>query len=110
MKLIVAVVNKDDAVLALEALVSHGYRITTSQTTGGFLRKENITLFTGVENEQVEEAVHLIQDNCHTRVQKTGLLPSLMNSGELYVLEEEQELEVGGAVIFVLDVDQFIKS
>jgi uncharacterized protein YaaQ len=110
MKLIVAIVNKDDAILALEALVSRGYRVTASKTTGGFLRKENATLFTGVEDEDVADAVRLIQENCHTRVQTMGGLPSLMASGELYVLEESQEVEVGGAVIFVLDVAQFIKS
>ncbi|MBN1876084.1 MAG: cyclic-di-AMP receptor [Anaerolineae bacterium] len=110
MKLIVGIVNKDDAVLAQEALVSQGYRVTTAKTTGGFLHKENVTLFTGVGDEEVAETVQLIQENCHTRVQKMGGIPSLMASGELYILEDSQEVEVGGAVIFVLDVAQFIKS
>ena len=110
MKLIVSIVNKDDAVLALDALISAGYRVTTSQAIGGFLRRENAMLFTGVEDENVEEVVRLIQENCHTRVQKMGTLPSLMTSGELYILEEDEDVKVGGAVIFVLDVAQFIKS
>lgn len=109
MKLIVGIVNKDDAVLALEALVSEGYRVTTVRTTGGFLGKENVTLFSGVADEQVEEAVQLIRENCQARVQKISELPSLLSSGQSYVLEEDQELEVGGAVIFVLQVAQFIK-
>lgn len=110
MKLIVSIVNKDDAVPLLATLVTNGYRVTTSKTAGGFLRKENVTLFTGVEDDQVEDVVRLIQDNCHTRTQRVGSLPPLMESGELYVLDNTEEVEVGGAVTFVLDVTQFSKT
>jgi uncharacterized protein YaaQ len=110
MKLIVSIVNKDDAVPLLATLVTNGYRVTTSKTAGGFLRKENVTLFTGVEDDQVEDVVRLIQDNCHTRTQRVGSLPPLMESGELYVLDSTEEVEVGGAVTFVLDVTQFSKT
>jgi len=109
MKFIVSVVNKDDAWPLVDVLVTNGYRVTTFKTAGGFLRKENVTLFTGVEDEQVEDAVRLIQDNCHTRTQGVGSLPPVMESGELYVLATE-EVEVGGAVIFVLDIAQFLKA
>jgi uncharacterized protein YaaQ len=109
MKFIVSVVNKDDARSLVDVLVASGYRVTTLKTAGGFLRKENVTLFTCVEDEQVENVVRLIQDNCHTRTQHVGALPPVMESGELYVLATE-EVEVGGAVIFVLDVAQFLKA
>ena len=109
MKFIVSVVNKDDALPLVDVLVTNGYRVTTFKTAGGFLRKENVTLFTGVEDEQVEDIVQLIQDNCHTRIQRVGSLPPLMESGESYVLATE-EVEVGGAVIFVLDVAQFLRA
>lgn len=109
MKLIVSIVNKDDAWPLVDALVANGYRVTTSRTAGGYLRKENVTLFSGVEDEQVEDAIRLIQENCHTRIQYAGSLPPIMETGELYVLATE-EVEVGGAVIFVLDVAQFLKT
>ncbi|RLC84761.1 MAG: hypothetical protein DRI79_12395 [Chloroflexi bacterium] len=109
MKFIVSVVNKDDVLPLVEALVTNGYGVTTFKTAGGFLRKENVTLFTGVEDEQVEDVIRLIRDNCHTRIQRVGSLPPVMESGESYVLATE-EVEVGGAVIFVLDVVQFLKA
>ena len=109
MKLVVGIVNKDDAGALLDTLVANGYRVTWFQTIGGFLRKENVTVFTGVEDEQVEQAVRLIQEQCHTRVQSVGSLPPIMKSGEVYALDTE-EVEVGGAVIFVLDVAQFLKA
>ncbi len=109
MKFIVSVVNKDDALPLVNVLITSGYRVTTFKTAGGFLRKENVTLFTCVEDEQVEEVVRLIQDNCHTRIQQVGSLPPVMETGESYLLGTE-EVEVGGAVIFVLDVAQFLKA
>lgn len=109
MKLVVSIVNKDDAGSLVDVLVTNGYRVTTSKTAGGFLRKDNVTLFTGVEDGQVEEVVRLIRDNCHTRTQRVGSLPPIMESGELYILDTE-EVEIGGAVIFVLDVAQFLKA
>ena len=109
MKFIVSVVNKDDTLPLVDVLVTNGYRVTTFQTAGGFLRKENVTLFTVVEDEQMEEVIHLIQDNCHTRIERVGSLPPVMESGESYALATE-EVEVGGAVIFVLDVAQFVRA
>ena len=110
MKFVIGVVNKDDALPLIDVLVKSGYRVTMSKTTGGFLRKENATLFTCVEDEQVEEVICLIQENCHTRTQRMGSLPPVMESGELYVLDTDEEVKVGGAVIFVLDVAQFLKA
>jgi uncharacterized protein YaaQ len=109
MKFIVSVVNKDDSGPLLDVLVASGYRVTTLKTTGGYLRKENVTLFTCIHDEQVEDVVCLIQDNCHTRTQRMGSLPPVLESGEWYVLDTE-EVEVGGAVIIVLDVAQFLKA
>jgi uncharacterized protein YaaQ len=110
MKFIISIVNKDDAVPLLDVLVTSGYRVTTTKTAGGFLRKENVTIFTCVEDGQVEDVVRLIQENCHTRTQRMGSLPPVMESGELYVLDTDEEVVVGGAVIFVLDVVQFLKA
>ena len=109
MKFIVSVVNKDDVLPLVDALVTNGYGATTLKSAGGFLRKENVTLFTCVEDEQVEEVIRLIQDNCHARIQRVGSLPPVMEAGASYVLGTE-EVEVGGAVTFVLDVVQFLKT
>jgi uncharacterized protein YaaQ len=109
MKFIVSVVNKDDAQPLVDVLVTSGYRVTVFKTAGGFLRKENVTFFTCVEDVQVEDVVRLIQENCHTRTQRVGSLPPVMESGELYFLTTE-EVQVDGAVIFVLDVMQFLKA
>jgi uncharacterized protein YaaQ len=109
MKFVVSIVHKEDAPALVDRLVTSGFRVTTWNTTGGFLREESVTLFSGVADEHVDDLVRLIQDNCRTRTQHVGSLPSVMASGETYVLETE-EAKMGGTVIFVLDVAQFLKA
>jgi uncharacterized protein YaaQ len=46
---------------------------------------------------------------CHARIQRVGSLPPVMEAGASYVLGSEK-VQVGGAVIFVLDVVQFLKT
>lgn len=109
MKFVVSVVHKEDARLLVEALVAQKYRVTAWHTTGGFLREENVTLFSAVEDEQVDDLIRLIQSNCKTRTQHVASLPSQFESGELYEVNT-REVTVGGAAIFVLDVDRFVKA
>jgi len=106
MKLIMSIVNSDDAGRLVDALTSAGYRATTISTTGGFLRQGNATIFVGVEDEQVPDLLQLIRQNCHTRRQFVNPLPPVMEPGEMY-MPTPVEVQVGGATVFVLDVAQF---
>lgn len=108
MKLIVSVVHSDDAPGLLEALTQRQYRATTIGTTGGFLREGNATVLVGVEADQVDDVLALIRENCRTRTQYMNPLPPVMEPGELH-LPYPVEVEVGGATIFVLDVDRFVR-
>jgi uncharacterized protein YaaQ len=106
MKLIVAIVNADDKRALLDALVQGGYRATVVSTTGGFLREGNATVLVGTENEKLEGALQAIRENCHTRTQFVNPLPPIMEPGELY-MPTPVEVQVGGAAVFVLDVDRY---
>ncbi len=106
MKLLISVINSDDAHPLVDALMGDGYRATTISTTGGFLREGNATLLIGVADEDVEKVLKIIKDNCHTRTQYVNPLPPTMESGELY-MPTPIEVLVGGAVVFILDVDRF---
>ena len=106
MKLLISVINSDDAHPLVDTLMGDGYRATTISTTGGFLREGNATLLIGVADEDVEKVLKIIKDNCHTRTQYVNPLPPTMESGELY-MPTPIEVQVGGAVVFILDVDRF---
>ena len=105
MKLLVSIVNSDDARGLNEALVREGYRATTISTTGGFLRQGNATILIGIEEEKVDKVLDIIRHNCHTRTQYVNPLPPIMESGELY-MPSPVEVQIGGAVVFVLSVER----
>ena len=105
MKLIVSIVNSDDARGLNDALVQKGYRSTTISTTGGFLRQGNATILIGTEDVKVDDILDIIHNNCRTRSQYVNPLPPVMESGELY-MPSPVEVQIGGAVVFVLNVDR----
>ncbi len=65
MKLIVAIVRDIDDRRVIDQLVSQGYRVTRLASTGGFLRRGNVTLLVGVEGEhQVHAVFDLLRETC----------------------------------------------
>ncbi|WP_058487028.1 cyclic-di-AMP receptor [Defluviitalea phaphyphila] len=105
MKLITAIIHDDDAHGVMDELSKHGFGVTKLASTGGFLKSGNTTLIIGAEEDKVEEAIKLIEKRCKSRKQITSAnLPST----EGYI-PYPIEVTVGGATIFVLDVDQFKK-
>jgi uncharacterized protein YaaQ len=105
-KLVVAVVHNEDARVLIDALIKREYRATWIHSSGGFLKQSNATVLLGVEDGKVEEVIGLVRENCHTRTQVVSPIPPIMEPGEFF-LPYPLEVEVGGAVIFVLPVERF---
>lgn len=106
MKLVMSIVNSDDAEQLVNALTRAGYRATTISTTGGFLRQGNATIFVGTKDENVENVLQLIKETCCTRSEYVSPLPPVMEPGEMYV-PTPVDVQMGGATVFVMDVVQF---
>lgn len=107
MKLIIAIVQDQDAPSLIEDLTDHEYGVTKLTSTGGFLKAGNTTLLIGLEEEDLDNAVNLIERNCKTREITTSLMTVTM-PGDTYI-PYPLEVKVGGATLFILDVDQHIK-
>ncbi|WP_422484845.1 cyclic-di-AMP receptor [Gudongella sp. DL1XJH-153] len=107
MKLVVAIVQDQDAQNVITDLTEKEYRVTKLASTGGFLKAGNTTLLSGVDNDQVDEVIGIIEKNCKTREITTSLLTVTM-PGDTYI-PYPLEVKVGGATVFVLDVEQHIK-
>lgn len=107
MKLIVAIVQDQDAPSLIDDLTEREFRVTKLASTGGFLKSGNTTLLIGVEDEQVDVVTKVIEDNCKTREITTSLLTVTM-PGDTYV-PYPLEIKVGGATVFVLDIEQHIR-
>lgn len=108
MKLVVAVVQGQDANGLVSALARRGFRVTQINSAGGFLREHNVTLLMGVENEQVRELFQIIRENCHTRTQYVNPLLPIMEPGEFY-MPHPVEVQVGGAAVFVLRMARYVR-
>ena len=61
MKLILAVVRDIDSEAVIRTLVDAGYRVTRLASTGGFLRRGNMTLMIGVEEGDVQTVTELMR-------------------------------------------------
>ena len=108
MKLIQAIVHNDDADAVIRALLAKGFRATRMASTGGFLREGNTTICVGTEDDKVDDVLRLIKENCHTRTEYVNPLPPMMEAGELYI-PTPVEVQVGGATVFVVDVERYEK-
>jgi uncharacterized protein YaaQ len=64
MKLILAIVRSIDAGPAIDELVTQGYRVTRVASTGGFLRRGNVTLLIGVEDPKVDPVIDILRETC----------------------------------------------
>ena len=62
MKLVVAIVRDQDAGRAIDNLIGREYRATRINTAGGFLKRGNATILIGVEDEQVDDVLEVLQD------------------------------------------------
>lgn len=108
MKLLIAIVQDADVNFLMDALTDNGYRVTRLSTTGGFLKKGNTTLLIGVEEEKLNEVLEIIESNCKRRNTTTTIInPSAESS--LLTNTVPVDITVGGATIFILDVDQYIR-
>ena len=107
MKLVIAIVQDNDVNLLMDDLVENEFSVTKLSTTGWFLREGNTTLLLGVEEDRLQTAIDLIEKNGKKRKATTTFLNSSVQGSMFNSLPVE--IEVGGATVFVLDIDQFYK-
>ena len=103
-------IQDDDAIDLIEELTDKDYRVTKLATTGGFLKSGNTTLMIGVEEKEVKNLINVIEDVCKRRKEMVPTsTPNTIGTNSGMYVPYPIEVEVGGATIFVLDVDQFYK-
>lgn len=106
MKMITAIVNKEDSKHVCNALIKEGFSVTRLSTTGGFLMAGNMTLLIGTEDEKVDACIDLISQCCK---QRTEVVPSTASYGVGLATAYPLQVTVGGATVFVTNVERFEK-
>ena len=108
MKLVFAIVSNDDGNTVMRELNKEGFSVTKMASTGGFLRAGNTTLLVGTEEEKVEPCINIIEKHSAKRKQVV-FSPEPYIGGTAGYASLPSEIEVGGATIFVVDVERFEK-
>ena len=106
--MVVAIVQDKDAARLLPKLVKEGFSATRLSSSGGFLRSGNTTLLLGVEEERLEQLISLIRATCQQRNEMLTQSQPVISPVDAHI-PFPIEVPVGGATLFVLNVEQFLK-
>lgn len=108
MKLIMAIISDEDSNAVISELGQGGFGVTRLCSTGGFLRAGNTTIMIGTDEEKITNVIEIIRKKCKTRKKA---MPNLEMSGGMGVMGAAfpMEVTVGGATVFVLNVEKFEK-
>lgn len=109
MKLIMAIIHERDKKKAGDALLQAGHQFTVIASTGGFLRDGNTTLLIGSADEDVDDIIGIISGCCKAREQFVNQSPpDALGAGG--ILLNPVRVKIGGATIFVMDVERFERA
>ena len=106
MKLVVAIVSKEDAEKAVSALTKADFRATRIDSVGGFLKEKNSTILVGVEASKAKEVIKILGQAAKSHQETLAPTPTMSGAGE-FVMADPVDVTVGGATVFVVDVDKF---
>jgi uncharacterized protein YaaQ len=110
MYLVIVIIDRKDCNRLIEVLNLSNIRSTKIGSTGGFLNSGNTTLFIGIEEEKISNVLHIVKTTCSKREScEYVYYPS---SYDHYIAESNNnfiEIEIGGAVVFVIKVEQYFR-
>lgn len=106
MKLLIAIIQDKDSQALQQEFNKANVRATKLSTTGGFLKAGNTTFMIGLDDDRVDDVLHLIKETCQSRPQFVTTPMSLEIAMDAHS-SEPVEIQVGGATVFVLPTDGF---
>ena len=106
MKLIICIVNNRDKSKLGEALLQDGFEHTVLNSVGGFLKQGNTIYLIGIDEKRIPHLYDLIKDNCQAREEVINPVPMGGSLAGTFI-QSPMTVRIGGATVFVLDVEQF---
>lgn len=124
MKLVVAIVQNDDADDLLDALIAADYRATRLASTGGFLRQGNTTIIVGIPEAAVSEVLNIVAAHTSPNQRQPVLnpfpIPGTVNTNnkakdggivDKFISESlagsNPTVQTGRATVFVLNLERY---
>ena len=108
MKLVLAIINNDDNMAVTSALTRENFMVTQLSTTGGFLLTGNTTLLVGADDNNVGRVEAIIQQFSKARMSNPTATTDSLGKG-LADGGIAPDVRVGGATVFVLNVERINK-
>ena len=103
-KIYVVSVSGETVSALREQLVQNGFYFTQIESSGGIIQKESVSLLIGIDQARAEELLRLIQTVCKRR---RTYIPARTETVVLQTHPLMIEAEVGGALVYTLDVERF---
>jgi uncharacterized protein YaaQ len=104
-QLVIAVVSSQDVGDLAQQLIRDGFYFTRVTSHGGLLSDEIVSLLVGINNSRHAALLDLIRRCCHTRVKYVPAIDNSAFQGQPLMIEAE----VGGAIIYTCEVEQFVQ-
>ena len=101
--LMAAVIQEADLESALASLSKLGFSVARLSSTGGFLSRKNVTLLIGIQSGREEAAVKALKNSCKQRVE----FVSSPLRGSAFPMPAPTQVTVGGATIFMFEVESY---
>jgi uncharacterized protein YaaQ len=110
MKLVFAIIHDDDSPKVMDELNRNGFMVTKLCSSGGFLKAGNTTLIVGIDESCVEQVLKIIEEKSRSRKQMINSSTATGSpiGGGVY-MSYPVEVTLGGATVFILDVESFHK-
>jgi uncharacterized protein YaaQ len=106
MKLAICIVHNRDKNRITDELVRAGFKFTVIGSSGGFLREGNTTYLIGTTAEELPLLKQVVAENSQSREQLLSVAPYETNPAAAFV-GSAVKVPVGGAVLFVMPVEEF---
>ena len=103
MKMVMAVVQREEAENVLQALIAAGHTATLIESRGGMLRQAWMTMFVAVKKEAVDNVLDIIKSHCVSDV----TVEASEQAEHISTRLSSAQAKGGGAVTFVWDLDKF---
>jgi uncharacterized protein YaaQ len=108
MKLVVCIVHNRDRNRLCDQLVKSEFKFTVIGSSGGFLREGNTTLLSCVQDDKLDLLKQIIEVNCRAREQVVNAVP-YESAASVAFVPSAMTVQVGGAVVFVVEVNEFVR-
>lgn len=107
MKLVIAIVQDKDSDKLSNDFIEHNIQATKLASSGSFLRSGNSTFLIGIDDQRVDEVLEIIQHVCKKRQKYITPPVGIDTHVEGVRNNYPRQVKIGGATVFVLNIEQF---